>query len=342
MLQYIPALEDAGWTVQVHPLLCNRYLATIYDTRKTVWLRLRRLVLIVQGYVHRFRILLQRCKHDVVWVEKELFPFLPSIFENLIFAASKTYILDYDDAVFHNYDLNKNVLVRGLLRNKLQSLIAGASAVTVGNGYLSEYAFHQGARHIERVPTVIDLTRYQVAAEPATDVFRIGWIGSPSSAQYLPMVYSALQRLAKKRNIVFVTVGAPPISVQGVQVEQYDWKLESEANLIQSFHVGIMPLNNTPWECGKCGYKLIQYMACGRPVIASPVGVNTEIVTEDVGRLANTEEEWERTLDELASDPQLRLRLGTAARFAVEKTYTKQVVAPKIDRLLRQYAGENS
>lgn len=342
MLQYVPTFEAAGWTVSVEPLLCDQYLDNIYEGRKSMCLQIRRLILVARGYGHRFRTLVKLREHDIVWVEKELFPFLPLCFEKILIAANVPYILDYDDAVFHNYDRSGSGLVRRLLSAKLPRLIAGARAVTVGNGYLAEYAFEHRARKIERVPTVIDISRYGVSEEPSTDVFRIGWIGSPSSAQYLPIVYGALQRLAQKRNIVFVTVGAPRISIPGVKVEQHHWALETEVSLIQSFHVGIMPLYDTHWERGKCGYKLIQYMACGRSVIASPVGINSEIVSNNVGRLAASENEWVQALDQLASNNKLRLRLGRAARLVVEKEYTKQVVAPRLERLFREYAGVNS
>lgn len=339
MLQYVPDFEAAGWTVCVEPLLCNKYLDTIYQHHKTIWLRLMRLAFITNGYWHRFRILLQTGRYDIIWIEKELFPFLPALFEKILSLNKVPYIIDYDDAVFHNYDRSVSRFVRKLLANKLQRLIVGASAVTVGNNYLLEYMVRQGAEYVERVPTVIDISRYEVTKEPPSEVFRIGWIGSPSSAQYLPIIFGALQQLAQKWNIVFVTVGAPLISIPGVKVEQNKWTLESEGRIIQSFHVGVMPLSDTPWERGKCGYKLVQYMACGRPVVASPVGINLEIVSNDVGRLAGLEKDWVQALDELASDQQLRARLGKAARLVVEKTYTKQVVAPKLNQLLRKYAG---
>jgi glycosyltransferase involved in cell wall biosynthesis len=339
MLQYAPDFESSGWSVRIEPLLCDKYLDNIYKDKKTICISIIRLALVVRCYFHRLIILLNIGHYDIIWIEKELFPFLPSLFEKIIILNKLPYIIDYDDAVFHNYDRSENRFVRKLLATKLQRLIAGASAVTVGNNYLLEYMVRQGAKYIERVPTVIDISRYEVTKEPPSDVFRIGWIGSPSSAQYLPIIYGALQQLAQKWNIVFVTIGAPLISIPGVKVEQYKWTLESEGRIIQSFHVGVMPLSDTPWERGKCGYKLVQYMACGRPVIASPVGINSEIVSNNVGRLAGLEKDWVQALDELASDQQLRARLGKAARLVVEKTYTKQVVAPKLNRLFRKCAG---
>jgi glycosyltransferase involved in cell wall biosynthesis len=101
-----------------------------------------------------------------------------------------------------------------------------------------------------------------------------------------------------------------------------------------------MPLPDEPWERGKCGYKLIQYMAAGRPIVASPVGVNTQIVTTDVGFLAASPAEWVKHIDRLAADPDLRQTMGMAARRRVEQHYSLQVMAPRICALLSATANQ--
>jgi glycosyltransferase involved in cell wall biosynthesis len=105
--------------------------------------------------------------------------------------------------------------------------------------------------------------------------------------------------------------------------------------LLQDIDIGVMPLPDTPWERGKCGYKLIQYMACGKPVVASPVGVNSEIVRHgESGFLAETDAEWEEALTMLAADPGLRQRMGAAGRRRVEEEYSLQVQAPRLIELI--------
>jgi glycosyltransferase involved in cell wall biosynthesis len=106
------------------------------------------------------------------------------------------------------------------------------------------------------------------------------------------------------------------------EVVQYTWTLESEVELINLFDVGIMPLNDNFWERGKCGFKLIQYMACSIPVIASPVGINSEIVSPDVGFLASSEEEWVDALSQLISNDVLCKQMGSNARQRVEKYFS--------------------
>ena len=119
--------------------------------------------------------------------------------------------------------------------------------------------------------------------------------------------------------------------------EFIDWSLDSEISLIQSMDIGIMPLTEDLWSKGKCGYKLIQYMACGLPVIASPVGVNKELVENDVnGFLANSEEDWIKFLDLLIKDPELRSRLGAKGRERVEKNYSVKTHLTRISSILNK------
>jgi len=101
-----------------------------------------------------------------------------------------------------------------------------------------------------------------------------------------------------------------------------------------------MPLPDNPWERGKCGFKLIQYMACGKPVVASPVGVNREIVVDGVnGFLASTPKEWVEALLRLKADPELRRAMGEKGRRMVEEKYCLQVTAPRLHRILLEAAG---
>ena len=119
-----------------------------------------------------------------------------------------------------------------------------------------------------------------------------------------------------------------------------DWDEATETGEIGKFDVGIMPLPDNPWERGKCGFKLIQYMACGKPVVASPVGVNREIVVDGVnGFLASSHDEWVRALERLKSDPELRRTMGANGRRMVEEKYCLQVTAPRLHRLLLEAAG---
>jgi glycosyltransferase involved in cell wall biosynthesis len=191
------------------------------------------------------------------------------------------------------------------------------------------------------MPTVVDLDRYPVGNDRVRhDVFTVGWIGSPSTTRYLNEVQPALSTLSEGGKARLLLVGAEHISLDGVPIESRRWTEASEVQDVHDFDVGIMPLTDDPWSRGKCGYKLIQYMACGLPVIASPVGINNQIVEQGVnGFLAQTPDDWLHALTTLRDDVKLRARLGAAGRAKVEAQYTLQVTAPRLLTLLHEAAG---
>jgi glycosyltransferase involved in cell wall biosynthesis len=322
--QFIKYFKNSGHTVSVSPFFSNDYLIDLYGSNR------KRLRHIFKAYITRMLAVMSFKKYSIIWVEKEVFPFLPSLFEKVIIISRVPYIVDYDDAIFHSYDRNKYGFIRLILKNKLDSLLSNSSCVTVGNHYLENYVASHGAKKVVKLPTVIDINKYQYSFTPRNREFRIGWIGTPATQKYLSLIIEPLLNLKKLISIRLVTIGAKTLKGYGVPLEQHSWKEETEGEIINSFHVGIMPLYDDYWERGKCGYKLIQYMACGKPVVGSPVGINRSIITENLGFLANNSVQWERSLFKLADDEGMREAFGLNARAIVEKKYSQQVIAPQI------------
>jgi glycosyltransferase involved in cell wall biosynthesis len=334
-LQYVPYLESQGVSFEIQPLFSNRYLAALYAGR-----RAGREVL--KGYLARVPALLRARRFNALVVEKELFPFLPAVFERLLARLRVPYLADYDDPLFHRYDRHASPLVRGLLGRKIDTVMRHAAVVVAGNEYLAERARSAGAREVAIVPTVVDTGRYVPAEERGLgEALVLGWIGTPITSRYLAPLLPVFERLQARRGARFVAVGAKEADFAGTPVEVWPWLEESEVASIQRFDIGIMPLPDTPWERGKCGYKLIQYMACGLPVVASPVGVNREIVEEGKnGFLASDPEEWEERLDRLITGgPEQRASLGAAGRRRVEGWYSLEAQAPRLLAAIRQAAG---
>jgi hypothetical protein len=204
---YVDSLERAGFSVELRSLFSDEYLRHLYERgRKSV-------METVRGYVRRVRDLLAAKRFDVVWVEKELFPFLPGQMEKLLSATQTPYIVDYDDAIFHNYDLHESRWLRRMLGAKLTPLVSRAFGVTVGNRYLAEWAAKCGAKQVRLVPTVIETSRYPYPPSPREpgQELRIGWIGTPITTPYLWLVRDALKRASKSRPLRLVTVGAGPL-----------------------------------------------------------------------------------------------------------------------------------
>jgi glycosyltransferase involved in cell wall biosynthesis len=149
------------------------------------------------------------------------------------------------------------------------------------------------------------------------------------------MKLNLIIKIKKKFNVRFVAVGANQNEIRDDDIEVIPWTEESEVSSIQSFDIGIMPLPDEPWERGKCGYKIIQYMACGLPVVASPVGVNTKIIQKGKnGFLARNPKEWETALIKLIANPKLRKQMGTNGRVLAEQEFSLQVQSPRLENIL--------
>lgn len=333
-LQYLPRLEDAGIKTAVHSLLSDDQLQGRYSSGKYAFSQL------LLAYAGRCRALLQRHQFDLVWIEKEALPWWPLWMERVLLRGVP-YILDYDDAIFHNYDQNAYSWIRHLYGHRLDCLMADAALVVCGNQYLAQRARDAGAQSVAVLPTVIDLDRYPYRAilpvlTPGTsEPLKIVWIGSPSTLHYLQLLFAPLQALAKRHSFVLRVIGGGELQIPGVSVEFMAWAEDTEVENIITCDIGVMPLLSSNWELGKCGYKLIQYMACGLPVVASGVGVNSEIVQhEGNGYLATSPHEWETALGHLLEDHSLRTRMGLAGRKRVEQTYCLQQTGPRLAELL--------
>ena len=329
--QYLPYLRSQGLQITTFPFFPDTYQEDLYAGRSPRW------GAIALAYVRRLLRLIGSTAFDLVWVEYELFPWLPALAERTLSLLRIPYVVDYDDPIYHRYDLHPRRAVRSLLGRKIDTVMRRASVVIVGNDYLGERARAAGARRIEYLPTVVDLDRYPARPLRSGGVFTVGWIGSPFTAKYLASIGPVLTAFCRDANARVVVVGAQRAPFDGVAVLVKPWSEASEVEDTLGFDVGIMPLSDGPWERGKCGYKLIQYMACARPVIASPVGVNRQIVEPGVnGYLANSNQEWRSALDALSSAPDRGARLGLAGRRKVETNYCTRVTAPRLATILGQ------
>lgn len=330
-VQAVPYLNEAGIAIDIHPLFDNAYLEQMFTNGK------RRKVTVLVAYVKRLFDLLHTNDYDFVWVHCELFPYLPGMAEALVSFTKKPVIFDYDDAIFHQYDQHSNGFVRAFLGKKLAPLLRRSNVAFCGNAYLQTYAA-QYCAHAEIIPTTVDVNEYVPAAEkPANAAPVLGWIGSPSTWKYMAPLSETLSTLVAAKELSVLVVGANHAADTNLPFEFRAWAEDREIADVQQMDIGVMPIPDEPWARGKCGYKLIQYMACGIPVIASPVGVNTQIVQHGVnGFLASTEAEWRDAITQLLSDAALRERMGKAGRAAIEERYSIQRYGPRMAELIQE------
>lgn len=334
--QYIQWLDASGIEVTLSPLFSDAYVAGLQDGKKD----LRE---VLWAYRQRIQKLLSnRQSYDLVWIEKEALPWLPGWLERTLLSKHISYVLDYDDAVFHYYDQHRKSLVRYLFSGKHPALMRGAAMVVSGNEYLVNFATQAGARRVEMVPTVIDLDRYPAVGlrphKAEATLPYIGWIGQRATASFLAPYKSLFERMSAAGQARFIAIGIDAQSLS-LPMDSVAWSEHTEVQSIANFDIGIMPLVNEPFARGKCGYKLIQYMACGLPVVASPVGVNCQIVEHGVnGFLAETPAQWEQALQTLLADAGLRKRMGQAGREKIEQQYCIQATGPRLAMLLKDVA----
>lgn len=331
---YLPALGAAGFDVTFAPLLPDSHVRGLVQGRRSS------LLSIASAYVARLRALVAARKVDLLWVHYELFPYLPGAFERLAGLWGRPVVVDYDDATFHTYNSSPKPVVRKLLAGKLEPLLRSASACCCGNAYLRDYAARFCPDSII-LPTVVDTSRYVPADRSAGPVV-VGWIGSPSTWRNVRPLLPLLKSLVAEKGIRVRAVGAG----RAAEADRFDglelveWSEESEIAEVQGMDIGIMPLIDAPFERGKCGYKLIQYMACGIPTVASPVGVNATIVEPGRnGFLATGEGEWRAALMELIDDLALRRRLGLEGRQKAVESFSLQSQAPRLVDLFRSVVG---
>lgn len=331
-LLYRPALEKAGFELAVSPLLSNQHVRGLASGHRA------NPASVALSYARRLGVLITQA-HDatVLWVHCELFPYLPGVFERLAFRPGRPVVFDYDDAIFHMYDSLP------LLRSKLRPLIAGSAAVSAGNEYLADYARRlNGNVHV--VPTVVDTDCYVPEQGRQSGAPVIGWIGSPSTWPYVRQILPIVEELCRGGRARFLVIGAGKQAEADrfPGMELREWTERSEVADVQSMDIGIMPLSDDRWARGKSGYKLVQYMACGLPVIASPVGVNTEMVGEGLnGFLASTADQWRHALYRLTEDSDLRSRMGMEGRKVAISDYSLAAHAPRIVGIMRDCLGSS-
>ena len=272
----------------------------------------------------------------IIHMHYELFPFIPFFIEIfLIRLFKRKFIIELDDAWFHRYNDNKIFIVRKILGKKIDKLMKNSCLVIAGNKYIGNYAANVGATNVLLLPTVVNLTEYNFynsvafTKEYKTDLPIIGWIGTPATTKFLLLIADVIIYISKNKIGKFVAIGADKDLIKHLPIEILQWSKETELIDLKKFDIGIMPLSTSLFENGKCGFKLIQYMAMKIPVIASPVGVNNDIVKNDYnGFLATTSSGWINSIQELCVDHSLRTYMGNNGYNTVIDNYNTDKIAP--------------
>lgn len=336
--QYLTFVKKAGIDFDIKPLFNEEYLVYKYKHGKeNKFLTLKRVLKRIKA------VLIDSWKYDLLVIEKELIPYFPPILEYYLNLIGKPYIVDYDDAVWHNYDNHSKKFVRLLLKNKIKTVMKLASFVIGGSEYIIEYAKNAESKRIEKIPTVIDLRKYLCNDKKKGEKFIIGWIGSPSTSRYVLTINEILTEFTQQYEAVVHLVGFDKNLENQLKFNYkiIDWDEHTEIQEICKFDVGIMPLINGPFERGKCGFKLIQYMGCKKPVVASDIGENNIIVKhEKNGFLANSKEDFYTYLEYLFLNKDVSKKMGVIGYKVVDEYYSLEKTSELYVKLLREIGGK--
>ena len=288
-LIYKESLEANGYEVKLQNMFNDDFF------RKRIYYNQINYVKLIFFYCKRLTQLLLINRDTLVLVHLELTPYLFSLGEIILKLKKIKYVVDLDDAIyFRNEKFIKNQNDKKFNINPFKFSLKNADKIFAGNQIISNYV-KDFNKNIFELPTIIDTEKINLKiSNKKEDTFTIVWIGSPSTSIYLTQIFPYLDEIYKNfKNFKLRLIGAGKIVPSNFQIEEFDWNINTETKLISESHIGIMPLADTIWSRSKCGFKLIQYMACNLPAIASPVGVNNKIIKEsENGFLCSTKDQW--------------------------------------------------
>lgn len=311
----VPALERRGWMCTVQPVPSDP--------------------------VGRLRMIRACARHDVVVLQKKTSLHPPELW--LMRRANPNLIFDFDDAVmFHELEHGQPLRARSFV--KFLRTVRACRAVVAGNEFLAAFA-RPICPEVHVLPTPIDTEIYRPKDHRIHgDGVTAGWLGTPGGLAHVQMLGEVFRRLATKiEGFRLKIVSSDFVDIPGVEVVKKRWRLEEEIADLRSFDIGIMPLQDSLWTRGKCGYKILQYMGVALPVVASPVGINTELVRHgETGFLAADRDAWLQALEALALDPELRARMGYAGSSRVASCYSSNAYLKSYARILERHAAHRA
>ena len=341
ILQIIPHLKKIG----IKTLLIQGYPGkNVFFTSSNIFLSLiiNAILILIKSITIIFQLPLIIWA-DIIVIQRELVAYNLVYPEKIIFKLKKPVIFDFDDAIFlpigdPSHLFSRNLFFQNLVKKtlKIHHMIKMADEVTVGNKYLAEFA-KKFSNHVSIIPTVIDTNRYYpLKKKKKNKIVYIGWMGTSGNLKYFKSILSTLKKVSQSHPNTQLIICSDKFLLKDdlnsvIPTKFIQWESKNELKTLHKFDIGIMPIEDNEWTRGKCGFKLIQYMASGVPAIGSDVGMNKEIINDGInGLLAKNESEWTRKLNLLINDEALRKEVRISARNKIEQNYSINSVLSKL------------
>lgn len=321
---YLPFFQQQ-YDIEVFPLFDDHYIDVLYSGSEKI-----SPFYILKRYLKRaIQVLFLSRKNSFVVIEYELFPYFFSFFEYILKLKGVKFILDFDDAIFHNYDASPRKIVRSLFGQKIASIAKFADQIITGSPYLTEYFKHYNSA-VTEISTSIDFRKYESSYNPGIqgDHFLIGWLGSNATAKNLVPLIPVFQTIsAKYPKVIFAFCGISAevrSKFEKFCFEITEWSPANELLFLNKIDLGIMPLEMNKFNNGKCGFKLIQYMAMGKPTISTPLAANIKIDHQSGNLFANENHEWIDAFEKAILAYNLLKVVGERNRLVVKREYSIQ------------------
>ena len=319
--QYLIFLEDQGYTIEFHAFLSDKTWKALYKEGSFF----AKAFGMMGSFWRRFILMFKLRSADVIFIHREASMIGPPIFEWIIAKVlRKKYIYDFDDAIWlPNYSDSNARFQRLKAYGKVKRIMKWAHVVSAGNEHLAEFA-KQYNKNATIIPTTIDLQNaHNLSTNHSSQPAVIGWTGTHTTMNYLDELVPILKELEETHEFIFRVISNQAPSFELKSLEFVKWNKETEIEDLAKINIGVMPLTDTIWAKGKCGFKGLQYMALEIPSVMSPVGVNTSIVDDGKnGFLCKSSSEWKVTLVNLLENQGLRTEIGKAGLETVKKSYS--------------------
>lgn len=318
--QYFSILEKEGFQYKLAPFLNLKAWKILYESGNSF----QKLFWLIFSFVKRFLLLFKLHPYEFIFVHREASPIGPPFFEWTVrFIWRKKIIYDFDDAIWLEDPSEKGSLkARIKWKSKVKSICKWSYNVSCGNDYLAQFAKKFNDRVVVN-PTTINTDYHKEIKVSKSEKNVIGWTGTHSTLPYLKILLPVLDGLAKEYDFELMVISNQKPDFDVRYMRYMPWKKSTEIEDLNQMDIGIMPLTDDIWSKGKCGFKILQYMAIQKAVVASPVGVNKKLINESrAGFLAETPEEWKSAIVKLLTDDSFRKELGSKGQVYVKNNYS--------------------